>query len=640
MPNSLPPPARREPSWLVITVLLTVALAAATYYVLSGRPAPTEMVKLSEAVRTSPSPEGLAVPLAAKFTDEASMRAWLAQADQTGTASLGMAAVSPMSADYSSVGLDAPDRLKISGMRLFYATEAKAVGKRATATGSVHVVKAWPAAELNLTSSLDRTGSLLVVGDTLIVFDDGGLDAYNVTDERKPQALWHYAYGAGQALQTAEVIGKEVYVVIGAAIKRDQPCPLSPLKTETKAVTVPCDEIWHLTKPAVASQSMSVLVLDPATGLVRRSAGFIGASDSLKITLAAKGVYVTLIQPADELTQISGFLKANPDLVSATVSARLDRVRGYDLTAVARKAELEAALNDWSAAMTDDERVKTRLELARRLNDYWTAQRRETEQTVIMRLSPDDLAVQAMGTVPGRLTDRQALAASGDHLQVAVTVGSDNILNNRFGDGDLVPVSDVYVLDGSLKITGSLLDVSPGVAVIETRFLGSAAYVLTGSETDPSTFIDLSDPSHPVSRGSLKLSGYLSYLHPISATRLLAVSKEGSQAKISLLDVSAGAAPKELARYTLDDYWVDIQGTHQGFFLDPAHQVFFMPGSHGGYIMSYEGDQLSMITPVSGVRVTRAAAINDLLYLAGEDQMTVVSTSTWKRVMVVNWAGR
>lgn len=637
MPNSLSSPARREPSWLVITVLLTVALTAATYYVLSGRPEPTALVKLKETARpTSASPGAATAPLITKFSDETDVRAWLLRASKA--AAMTAANGSLPAAIDAAPDAGAPDRLKLSGDRLFYASEPPAALRRANATGAVRVVKAWPTAELDLASSIDRAGTLLAADQTLIVLATDGLYAYDVSDAKKPVGTWHYALGDGQSLQSARVVGDELQVVIRAAFAGVSPCPLEPLSGGPGKAIIACAYIWHLTEPMTADTVTSLIALDPASGSVKRTAAFLGSRDGLAVSLTNSGAYVALLRPADELTLVSNFLKVNADLVPATVAASLDRVRGYDLTSAARQAELKATLDDWSATMSDSDQLAVRGRLAERLGNYWDGQRRDAERTVIVRLGPGDFAAQAVGSVPGRLTGRGAMAPDGQNLRVAVAVGADGLLAGRFGAHSLVPATDLYVLDSGLRTVGSALDVSPGKAVIDVRFLNAAAYVLNGGESDAVPVVDLSDPAKPVRRGSLPLSGYLTYLHPVSPTRLLTVSKSGSQVSLSLFDVSAGADPKLLNHYGLDEYWTDVAGTHQGFYLDPSGRYFFLPASRGGYLMSLADDQLSMITPVSGVRVTRSAAAHDLLYLAADDRLTVVNTSGWKRILEVSWA--
>jgi uncharacterized secreted protein with C-terminal beta-propeller domain len=99
-----------------------------------------------------------------------------------------------------------------------------------------------------------------------------------------------------------------------------------------------------------------------------------------------------------------------------------------------------------------------------------------------------------------------------------------------------------------------------------------------------------------------------------------------------LFDVKDPANPKEIAKYTLDEYWSEILNTHHAFLQDAKNQVFFMPGSKGGYVFSYKDDQLSLAKAVSGAQAKRALYINDYLYIIGDNQITVLNENDWEKV--------
>jgi uncharacterized secreted protein with C-terminal beta-propeller domain len=86
------------------------------------------------------------------------------------------------------------------------------------------------------------------------------------------------------------------------------------------------------------------------------------------------------------------------------------------------------------------------------------------------------------------------------------------------------------------------------------RFLGPLAYVVTFESVDPLYVLDLRDPAHPRRAGSLTVTGYSDYLHPVAPGRLLGVgeSVNGRQLvtglQVSLFDVGSPAHPKRLAR--------------------------------------------------------------------------------------------
>jgi uncharacterized secreted protein with C-terminal beta-propeller domain len=65
---------------------------------------------------------------------------------------------------------------------------------------------------------------------------------------------------------------------------------------------------------------------------------------------------------------------------------------------------------------------------------------------------------------------------------------------------------------------------------------------------------------------------------------------------------------------------------------DEKHGVFFLPASRGGYIFSYQGDELKLVKAVSEIRARRALYLNDYLYIVGEDKIVVLNEKDWERV--------
>ena len=102
--------------------------------------------------------------------------------------------------------------------------------------------------------------------------------------------------------------------------------------------------------------------------------------------------------------------------------------------------------------------------------------------------------------------------------------------------------------------------------------------------------------------------------------------------KVSLFDVSSPSNPKEAAKYTLDEYWSDVLNTQHAFLLDDKHKVFFLPGSKGGYVFSYQGDELKLIKAVSGIQARRAIFLNDYLYVVGNDKIVVLDETNWEKI--------
>ncbi|HID43276.1 MAG TPA: hypothetical protein EYP30_05785, partial [Archaeoglobaceae archaeon] len=180
------------------------------------------------------------------------------------------------------------------------------------------------------------------------------------------------------------------------------------------------------------------------------------------------------------------------------------------------------------------------------------------------------------------------------------------------------------------SLAGSIKDFGKEERIYSVRFIGDKGYIVTFRETDPFFVIDLSDPENPEIKGELKIPGYSSYLHPINDDLILGIGKEDRNVKISLFDVSNPEKPKEIDKYELDEYWSDVLNTHHAFLLDSKHEIFFLPGGKGGYVFSYENEELKLENAVSTSAI-RAIYIEDYLYIIG-NEVIVFDENTWEKV--------
>ena len=178
-------------------------------------------------------------------------------------------------------------------------------------------------------------------------------------------------------------------------------------------------------------------------------------------------------------------------------------------------------------------------------------------------------------------------------------------------------------IDGKLRGNISLQ------LIYSARFIGNRGYLVTFKQIDPFFVVDLSNPRKPEVSGQLKIPGYSSYLHPLADNLILGVGKEDQTVKLSLFDVSNPSEPKEVGRYVLSEYWTEILSTHRAFLHDSKHRVFFVPGSAGGYVMSYENNNLVLRKAVSQINAKRAVYIDDYLYIVGDNEIRVIDEKSW-----------
>jgi hypothetical protein len=176
---------------------------------------------------------------------------------------------------------------------------------------------------------------------------------------------------------------------------------------------------------------------------------------------------------------------------------------------------------------------------------------------------PSDPQYIGSGTVPGTLIGQYAMSEYDGFLRVATTVGEPAPAPV---DGGTPPaqlsdnvVSVLQAQSGSLATVGKLDGLGSGEKIYSVRFEGDLGYVVTFNQVDPLYVIDLSNPAQPALAGQVSLSGYSSFLQPLSAGLLLGVGQAVDQTlapqglQVEVFNVSDPASPSLVSQQQLGD---------------------------------------------------------------------------------------
>jgi inhibitor of cysteine peptidase len=193
-----------------------------------------------------------------------------------------------------------------------------------------------------------------------------------------------------------------------------------------------------------------------------------------------------------------------------------------------------------------------------------------------IQIAGDNITYVANGEVPGMVLDQFSMDEYDGYFRVATTTHEGTSGNN------------VYVLNMSLNITGSLTGLAQGETIHSARFMGDRCYLVTFKQVDPLFVIDLSDPHQPKKLGYLKVTGYSDYLHPYDETHIIGIGKETTDAgefawyqgvKISLFDVSDVSHPVEISKLEIGDRGTDspVLYDHKALLFDESRNLMVMP---------------------------------------------------------------
>ncbi|HZJ75438.1 MAG TPA: beta-propeller domain-containing protein [Clostridia bacterium] len=238
---------------------------------------------------------------------------------------------------------------------------------------------------------------------------------------------------------------------------------------------------------------------------------------------------------------------------------------------------------------------------------------------------------KANKSVSGSVLNQFSIDEYDGHLRIATTTGNFDKANNF-----------VYVLSAdTLEQVGIVKDIAPGESIKSVRFMGNRGYVVTFLQTDPLFVIDLSNAASPKILGELKITGFSSYLHPITSTLLAGIGVDGTEEgqnnnlKVSLFDVSDPSKPKEIdkaifgngtsSQYAHSTAYYD----HKAICYDDKENIFYFPIEINDYI--YTNGNNKTTTGIIGLKIdTQNKAFSKVSkYLVQKSDYTQIMRSTY-----------
>jgi uncharacterized secreted protein with C-terminal beta-propeller domain len=209
-----------------------------------------------------------------------------------------------------------------------------------------------------------------------------------------------------------------------------------------------------------------------------------------------------------------------------------------------------------------------------------------TLQTAIYRFALDrgNVRYASQGSVPGTPLNQWSMDEDDGFFRIATTASV------RSEEHFYTTQNNLYILDETLQLTGSLENLAPGERIYSVRFMGSRGYLVTFKNIDPLFAIDLSDPHDPTVLGELKIPGYSDYLHPYDENHLIGFGKNTTSSsgtgqviplgmKIALFDVTDVAHPTQLFDVLIGDRGTDspLLSNHKALLFNKERGVVAFP---------------------------------------------------------------
>jgi hypothetical protein len=315
-------------------------------------------------------------------------------------------------------------------------------------------------------------------------------------------------------------------------------------------------------------------------------------------------------------------------------------------TAYDKANAMSTVAQNYMSTLTDQQKAELMNRTQEEMLKVYEDIAEELEKTVVQKISISggQMEYVTSGEVPGRLLNQFSMDEYNGYLRLATTTADWG----DFRGGQPESKNHVYVLDGSLSVSGKLEDLAPGESIYSARFIGDRCYLVTFKKIDPLFVISLADPANPRVLGQLKIPGYSDYLHPYDEDHIIGIGKESVEGdesgtfawyqgvKLSLFDVSDVEHPAELSKYVIGHRGTDSEALrdHKAFLFsrqknllvipvllagidESKYQGGVPPFAYGEY--TFQGAYVFELTPESGfqLRGRVAHADNETLLRGG-----------------------
>ena len=553
-------------------------------------------------------------------------------------------------------GIDEPDIIKTDGGNIYYSffppfrnqpiavpplmdREVMNFGNQSKGyqppKGRVSVVNALPPQNMSETAKIDMYGELIKTNDTLVVFSDTDNKIAGFPLKGNVYSpSWQYSLQKNTNIVTSRLIGSELYIITSSQPGK-MACPI-PLFDGRESIQIACGDIYYPSWGGNSNSVFTITKMSADSGQIFARNSFLASSNSTVVYMSPTSIYLSFQNPISTAKfMIDFFLTEGRDLLSTYQIAQLQKLSAYEISDAAKMTEMYTLIEAVFRGRDGDENLKIQNEFQNRISKWTASKMRDLAKTGIVKFSTTDLMQTASTAVPGRLLNQFSMDEYDGNLRIATTIDPRNA--GLGFSNDVTSENDVMILDNGLKIVGVVSGLGKTERMYSVGFIGKLGYMVTFRQTDPFYVLDLSNPTNPRVTGELKIPGYSSYLHPLSANLILGIGEENNKVKVSLFDVSNPSLPSEIDKYILDDYWSEVGSNHHAFIYDSANQMFFLPGSRGGYLFSHAGNRLALRLAINEVGVKRGVYVNNYFYIAHRDGISAYDINSLQ--LLGKWLG-
>jgi uncharacterized secreted protein with C-terminal beta-propeller domain len=503
-------------------------------------------------------------------------------------------------------GVDEPDIVKTDGKYLYIVSGYK-----------VYIIKAWPSEDAIVVSniSVDFSISAIFINENrLVIFgtsyeyyydiiyeedyentcfpshwystSNTYIKIYDIENKEKPEIKRDIVVGGN--FYNARMIDDHIYIITTQNSYHIQPCfennktiiPLISINGEVKEV--PLSDILCIDIPNYGYSLTHVVSVNLKNDSEEVVDKIFTLGNSQTMYVSRDNIFITYqISRSDYFIKQQIIDEVVFPILPNSIKENIRAARTFDLSDYNKGQIVDWILDSFYLSLDEQQRNEIKAEIEMHMH-----------RTVIHKISVENGKIDYIcnGTVPGYILNQFSMDEHNGFLRIATQI-------QGYWYIEFQKTTNVYILDGDLKLVGKVEGIAPGENLHSARFLGDKAYLVTFKKIDPFFTLDLSDPYNPRILGELKIPGYSDYLHPYDENHIIGIGKDTVEPqeeyswtrdfawyqglKIALFDVSDFENPKEVAKIIIGDRGTDssILWDHKAFLFDREKQLLVLPVS-------------------------------------------------------------
>lgn len=514
-------------------------------------------------------------------------------------------------------GVDEGDIIKTDGTYVY-----------ALVYNDLYIIKAAPAAEAQVLSKItfkSRPANLYISGDRLAVFgaDDqiyttkmyesfrrrnpfSFLKVFDISDKKSPALVRDLEFEGSYT--DSRLIGDYLYFITSNYSYLQENEPLLPrVIDQGQVISEKCDisgnrcyapPVYYFDASYDSYNFLSVNSVNLKDNGEALSGQVYLLNSANSIYVSPENIYLTYTKYLDQY-ELAQTLKRGLvyDRLNASEKEKITKIEAAEaflLNKYEKRSKVAQIIDNYVNSLKEAEAKSFETDFQAKLQQKYTELAKEMEQTLIYKIgiNKGQLEYKAKGSVIGQVLNQFSLDEYKGNLRIATTK-SQLWMPYQATQESSESYSNIYVLDGDLKVLSGLENLATTERIYAARFLGDRAYIVTYRQTDPIFVIGLADPQNPKVLASLKIPGFSTYIHPYDETgnKIIGIGKSTEESadgsvkvkglKLSLFDFTDLSKPKETDSYLIGGVNSDSIALydHKAFLFSLNKDLLVLPAA-------------------------------------------------------------